>query len=270
MDGRTAEESVQSSAALSSDKTPEEYADVIKISNKFDIEPSIADRHFDRLTKKFVVEKENYDEIVRESPALGKWLTTPEHVTIARNDMAKLAALTEAAASQPGIVKTYANQLLSGIYELNSLAWTTKAVVGKWDGLLFVPMLGPLGPIVSEKLFSPSNEEIAENINYFQAKKQNLRRKMPNWVHKFDEGLETRSKNVDKEWDRITNTAANELWKGNITQALKEYSGGTAIVAETLALIGHAGVHPIATVGKGIEMLPYSWPVLRWAAGPWR
>jgi len=73
--------------------TPDRAAQVIQLSKRMNLPSAIVERNFDYLSKRQIVEGNEYDAMLRQTPALAKWLADTENSAIARDDVAKLGAL---------------------------------------------------------------------------------------------------------------------------------------------------------------------------------
>lgn len=73
--------------------TPERAAQVIDLSRRSKLPAPIVERNFDTLSKKFSVEGNDYDAIMRQTPKLAEWLKDGENAAVAADDIARMGSL---------------------------------------------------------------------------------------------------------------------------------------------------------------------------------
>jgi len=242
--GKPNPDAIQQSNYLSAEMDPDRQAQVLQIANEYGVSPDLAARNFDTLTKKYIVEKPNYDRIVAESPGLAKWLETPEHAALARNDMERLAKASNAIKSldeQWGRWKTWGMKFLSGMYQ-----------VASWDAE-WKFQRGRITP-----------EDYVERQVYFKGKMAQWDRSMPNWYKKKDQIANLHRGDIDKVYEKIVRDTPNKLWAGDIVGALKDYAVGIEYEApvEILSYLGFLALNPDYFIAGQAEQAPYSLPAL--------
>src|SRR5437667_3482135 len=75
--------------------TPDRHAQVLKLSNQTLLPPEIVERNFDQIQERAVVESNDYDRILKDTPQLGEWLSNPDNAKVARDDIGPLGRLTQ-------------------------------------------------------------------------------------------------------------------------------------------------------------------------------
>src|SRR5438876_3854558 len=75
--------------------TPDHHAQVLKLSNQTLLPPEIVERNFDQIQQRAVVQANDYDRILKDTPKLGEWLSDPDNAKVARDDIPQLGTLTK-------------------------------------------------------------------------------------------------------------------------------------------------------------------------------
>lgn len=67
--------------------TPDRAAQVIKLSERTKVPPEIVERNFDTLSKKYDLNDNEYESLVKENPRLTGWLSDPVNASVAADDV---------------------------------------------------------------------------------------------------------------------------------------------------------------------------------------
>lgn len=84
---------LRQSMAQAAQTTPDQSAKVIELSRKSNLPVEIVHRNYDALAKKYEVDGNDYDAIMRQTPKLAAWLAEGENAAVARDDLARMGSL---------------------------------------------------------------------------------------------------------------------------------------------------------------------------------
>lgn len=110
---------IQSSAMVAVDTQPDRRAEVMKLSERYKLAPELVENNFDTLSRKSKIESVQPDKLVRDHRGLSDWLSDPNNMALASDELDKLKDLSETINEQGDFEKLYL-ALGSGFANLNS------------------------------------------------------------------------------------------------------------------------------------------------------
>lgn len=110
---------IQSSAMVAVDTQPDRRAEVMKLSERYKLAPELVENNFDTLSRKSKIESVQPDKLVRDHRGLSDWLSDPNNMALASDELDKLKDLSETINEQGDFEKLYL-ALGSGLANLNS------------------------------------------------------------------------------------------------------------------------------------------------------
>lgn len=110
---------LQQSMFVASKSEPDRHAQVLALSEKTKLPPSLVERNFDELAKKQSSASFNYDRLIDESPGLSNWLQNPDNAAVAKDDIESLKKIEEPVHEYSAMSSMF-NSLMSGFDRMNS------------------------------------------------------------------------------------------------------------------------------------------------------
>lgn len=110
---------IQSSAMVAVDTQPDRRAEVMKLSERYKLAPELVENNFDTLSRKSKIESVQPDKLVRDHRGLSDWLSDPNNMALASDELDKLKDLSETINEQGDFEKLYL-ALGSGFARINS------------------------------------------------------------------------------------------------------------------------------------------------------
>lgn len=89
------------SLAGSKGKTPDQQAEIIDLASRSKIPAEVVGRNIDQVRTH--VEANEYDQLIKDSPEVGNWLSNPENAAIGKDDVGTLAKINGALKRQGGV-----------------------------------------------------------------------------------------------------------------------------------------------------------------------
>lgn len=128
-------DSLKQNAFATEDLNPDQEAQVVKLSTKFNTTPEFIRPNVEDFQKKDSQPQFNFDDLVNNTPQTGQWLAKdPSHVAIAKDDIANLQNIEKKTQEYGAIVKSYkalnagASTALSGVLKFPKLAYDVAAI----------------------------------------------------------------------------------------------------------------------------------------------
>lgn len=110
---------IQSSAMVAVDTQPDRRAEVMKLSERYKLAPELVENNFDTLSRKSKIESVQPDKLVRDHRGLSDWLSDPNNMALASDELDKLKDLSETINEQGDFEKLYL-AMGSGFARMNS------------------------------------------------------------------------------------------------------------------------------------------------------
>lgn len=256
---------LQTNAVATRNESPDELNDVIALSKKFNVAPSIAKKHFDQLSKTDALSTSEYDRIIDKNPGLSRYMANAENFRLSKDDLPSLERLSDSYHSlfekkkERGLLdvsKELWDHLMVGTSDMLANAYSFAHmldVVGDQYKPSFVPLRA-----WSELDILPEAQTI-EVIAKLKARANRIRERQPDFIKDFNQDLANEGVEVDEQFSRFVSEAPNALWEGRIIDALQLYGdAGALTIGEAISMVALLPKHPLASFNKAVEQLPNS------------
>ena len=128
---------LRQSVKATSATTPDRAADVRRLSERYQVAPDVAERNYDELKQRDVVDRAPIAKIQAETPKLAEWLATPANAQLVGDDLEPLYQLAKTL-GRPGAfiqkqITKVARDISAGLNEglsaaLGSVDWATRVL----------------------------------------------------------------------------------------------------------------------------------------------
>jgi GNAT superfamily N-acetyltransferase len=136
---------IQSSAMVAADTQPDRRAEVMKLSERYKLAPELVENNFDTLSRKSKIESVQPDKLVRDHHGLSDWLSDPNNMALASDELDKLKDISETINEQGDFQKLYL-ALGSGFANMNAgIAKAPALAVDLYTQYAVNPMARALG-----------------------------------------------------------------------------------------------------------------------------
>lgn len=224
-------------------KEPARQAQVLELSQKSNLPPSVVDRNFDTVKQKLADNSFDYDAMIEKTPGLAKWMENADNAALGRDDLNPLGEINKKsmaiANSRTGMAGDLGRAVQTGFRGIESSSWHLAAAYG---------------------LATP--EEAAEQVAAANKRSQELRAQMPDYAIDFNDAMARESGDVNKAFDRFTGSFES-MREGKILKALQDFSvGQIQTVGEAIDMVAAAAIRPRGLLYSTAENIANSAPAL--------
>lgn len=241
-------QTLQGSMFAATKTQPDRQAQVMELSQKTNLPTSIVERNFDDIQKKRAANAFDYDNMIKETPGLAKYMEDPNNAALSRNETDQLGKIDKSAQM---IAKGRPD---SNIYTLPTEL--THAATTGWRGLESASwhLAAAYG------LSTP--EDAAAKVAEANKRSNDLRAMMPDYSKEFSDTMAKQSGDVNKAFHQFTGSW-KEMRDGQILKALQDFgAGGVHTVGEAVDMVGAAAARPRGLMYSTVENLANSFPSL--------
>jgi hypothetical protein len=134
---------LQQSMYVAAQKEPDRHAEVLKLSQKYNVAPEFADRNYDELSKKEQAEALNADAL-DDTPTVAEFLRDPNNAILAKDDIGNLTQAERHVQKRElstrlhdalgkGLANFYGGILRSPNYLASAIYWPQNQIADKFD-----------------------------------------------------------------------------------------------------------------------------------------
>lgn len=211
-------DALKASMYVSQGKDPGRQVEYENLSKEANLPVDFIERNYDLVKSKFA-KKADPNVVYKNAPKSSTWLADPNNAALSSNDLDQIMAMEKESSSinkeDKGFFESVGNAATTGYHQLE---------VGYWQAAL---MTGKVDPVTGAKHLAEASR------NYRKSSEQ-----APLAAKNFKKIMEEEYGDIDKAFNQVR-TGYDDINKGNITEALKNFSvGGAKTIYETLDLIG--------------------------------
>lgn len=236
---------VKRSFYVAKDKNPDKEAEVLKLSNQYNLDPQFVERNFDDINRN----KHFMDFDAKESPSLTRYLAKPENASVSQDDFSSLSGMDKALAalrkSRPGLPRKSNTNFFADLDQAGQAG--------------IHQLFSGLG--VAGLLYGKMTLEEAQNMISANAQLANeIRAKAPDYVQEFNRISKEEVEGIDAGLQKMS-AGYKQLQDKDILNGLKEFGAGTLGVAgNVIDYVGAVTQQPKGFAYGLTESLAQSFP----------